>query len=365
MTPTPPLSTAVADPHARELAHAATSPVPIKDSELAAFHRFCDCCEDSDAGGHDVDKAMMSQLVRIGLVRPAGPGRHETTKFGDWLRDAAAPASDIAAAPEPVNWRAKCEAMIDIWDDEKNPPESRCYVEGSFRDLIDEIRTALLIPAPGSATAGAAAGTHISDRRAFAEWFNGTMYRPDAEEAMLIGWQASAAYAVEEYRRGYSEGMSEGARLATETDAPAEVSPPDGAMPEPDDEICQHCARPVGTQHSDSCQYSGEILPRQCAAQPAEGSRPMPRVDQFATYDEYKNAMDAYDADMRIKPVPAEGSAQVAKPGKSAVFATNILGGPMREYAPGKWENAIWPSEVAASERSDTPAGWQLVPVEP
>lgn len=26
-------------------------------------------------------------------------------------------------------------------------------------------------------------------------------------------------------------------------------------------------------------------------------------------------------------------------------FPVNILGGPMREYAPGKWENAIWPSE--------------------
>lgn len=73
-----------------ELARADKSPVKITNQELAAFHRFCDCCEDSDSGGHDVEKSMMSQLVRIGLVRPAGPGRHETTKFGDWLRDSAA-----------------------------------------------------------------------------------------------------------------------------------------------------------------------------------------------------------------------------------------------------------------------------------
>lgn len=35
--------------------------------------------------------------------------------------------------------------------------------------------------------------TVLDERRAFSEWFNGTMYRTDAEEAMCIGWQARAA----------------------------------------------------------------------------------------------------------------------------------------------------------------------------
>jgi len=89
------------DKHARELARADQSPVTINNDQLAAFHRFCDCCEDFDADGHDVSKAMMSQMVRIGLVRPAGPGRHETTEFGDWLRDAHQPAQEQA---EPGAW---------------------------------------------------------------------------------------------------------------------------------------------------------------------------------------------------------------------------------------------------------------------
>lgn len=33
--------------------------------------------------------------------------------------------------------------------------------------------------------------------------------------------------------------------------------------------------------------------------------------------------------------------------GKTKLFAVDVLGDPMREYAPGKWENAVWPSEQA------------------
>lgn len=36
---------------------------------------------------------------------------------------------------------------------------------------------------------------------------------------------------------------------------------------------------------------------------------------------------------------------------KHAVFPTNILGGPMREYAPGKWESARWPSESQSADQ--------------
>lgn len=36
-----------------------------------------------------------------------------------------------------------------------------------------------------------------------------------------------------------------------------------------------------------------------------------------------------------VKPFPAPG----------AWFPTNVMGGPMREFAPGRWESATWPSE--------------------
>lgn len=42
-------------------------------------------------------------------------------------------------------------------------------------------------------------------------------------------------------------------------------------------------------------------------------------------------------------------------PGKTALFPITVLGTPMREHAPGKWESAEWPSERAAS--ADAPFG--------
>lgn len=51
------------------------------------LRRFAECCEDSDAGGHDLPKAAVKQLVQIGALRHSGPGRQETTAFGDWLLD--------------------------------------------------------------------------------------------------------------------------------------------------------------------------------------------------------------------------------------------------------------------------------------
>lgn len=46
-----------------------------------------------------------------------------------------------------------------------------------------------------------------------------------------------------------------------------------------------------------------------------------------------------------VKPFPAPGE----------WFPVNVLGGPMREYAPGKWENAVWPSDAATAAPGDLP----------
>ena len=77
----------------------------VSPDEWAALCRFRECCDDFDSGGHDVDKAMMRRLERIGVVRSTGFGRHEMTDFGNWLHDhkeAPAPASAGQAAPALV-----------------------------------------------------------------------------------------------------------------------------------------------------------------------------------------------------------------------------------------------------------------------
>lgn len=58
----------------------------INDREMAMFNRFCEICEDFEAGGYDVPKEMMNRLACIGLVRSCGFGRYETTEFGDTVR---------------------------------------------------------------------------------------------------------------------------------------------------------------------------------------------------------------------------------------------------------------------------------------
>jgi hypothetical protein len=65
----------------------------VEPEELAAFSRFCECCEDFDAGGYDVPKDMMKRLAMIGLVRSCGFSRYETTSLGNLIREDAHPST--------------------------------------------------------------------------------------------------------------------------------------------------------------------------------------------------------------------------------------------------------------------------------
>jgi hypothetical protein len=87
----------------------------ISTAELAAFHRFCDCCEDFDSGGYDVPKEMMVRLARIGLVRSCGFGRYESTEFGDAVREAeiGKPASEQPQVDESAKTHGKSPDEID------------------------------------------------------------------------------------------------------------------------------------------------------------------------------------------------------------------------------------------------------------
>ncbi|HHX6267725.1 TPA: hypothetical protein ACVGI0_006068 [Pseudomonas aeruginosa] len=69
------------------VAQAGQVPDILTEDDMKWLRRFAECCEDSDAGGHDLPKAAVKQLVQIGALRHSGPGRQETTAFGDWLLD--------------------------------------------------------------------------------------------------------------------------------------------------------------------------------------------------------------------------------------------------------------------------------------
>ncbi len=103
----------------------------LSSDELAAFHRFCECAEDFDSGGHDVDKDMMVKLARIGVVRSTGFGRHETTAFGDKIRAAqpvqAAGAVDERALFEHAERASDLTRDEDVPDDYANP-----YVQSAW-----------------------------------------------------------------------------------------------------------------------------------------------------------------------------------------------------------------------------------------
>jgi hypothetical protein len=71
----------------------------IKPRLLNQLRRFNECCGDSEADGHDLDREDMHSLAELGAVRPAPGGRHYMTDFGHYLLAAPAP---IRAAREAI-----------------------------------------------------------------------------------------------------------------------------------------------------------------------------------------------------------------------------------------------------------------------
>lgn len=57
----------------------------ITDDDIKALDRFVECCEDPDAGGHDLRSEQVQRLVSIGILRKSGRNYHETTDFGDFV----------------------------------------------------------------------------------------------------------------------------------------------------------------------------------------------------------------------------------------------------------------------------------------
>ncbi|MBZ6647030.1 MULTISPECIES: hypothetical protein [Klebsiella] len=56
----------------------------VTDADLAALHRFAECCDDPESGGHDLEKEQVRRLEAIGALQRSGRISY-ITDFGDVL----------------------------------------------------------------------------------------------------------------------------------------------------------------------------------------------------------------------------------------------------------------------------------------
>lgn len=56
----------------------------VSDADLAALHRFAECCDDPESGGHDLEKEQVRRLEAIGALQRSGRISY-ITGFGDVL----------------------------------------------------------------------------------------------------------------------------------------------------------------------------------------------------------------------------------------------------------------------------------------
>lgn len=56
----------------------------VTDADLAAPHRFAECCDDPESGGHDLEKEQVRRLEAIGALQRSGRISY-ITGFGDVL----------------------------------------------------------------------------------------------------------------------------------------------------------------------------------------------------------------------------------------------------------------------------------------
>jgi hypothetical protein len=56
----------------------------VTDADIAALHRFVECCDDPESGGHDLEKEQVQRLEKIGALQRSGRISY-ITDFGDYL----------------------------------------------------------------------------------------------------------------------------------------------------------------------------------------------------------------------------------------------------------------------------------------
>ncbi|MEY6763556.1 hypothetical protein AB9B48_18080 [Kluyvera ascorbata] len=56
----------------------------VTDDDIVALHRFAECCDDPESGGHDLEKEQVRRLEAIGALQRSGRISY-ITGFGDVL----------------------------------------------------------------------------------------------------------------------------------------------------------------------------------------------------------------------------------------------------------------------------------------
>lgn len=56
----------------------------VTDADIAALHRFAECCDDPESGGHNLEKEQVRRLESIGALQRSGRVSY-ITGFGDVL----------------------------------------------------------------------------------------------------------------------------------------------------------------------------------------------------------------------------------------------------------------------------------------
>lgn len=99
----------------RSLASTAQPVIPrelrsfVTDADIAALHRFAECCDDPESGGHDLEKEQVQRLEKIGALQRSGRISY-ITDFGDYLISATAP---VNAQPVSEPYKLK-DGVADI-----------------------------------------------------------------------------------------------------------------------------------------------------------------------------------------------------------------------------------------------------------
>ncbi len=90
----------------------------VTDSDIAALHRFAECCDDPESGGHDLEKEQVHRLEKVGALQRSGRISY-ITDFGDYLISATAPVNaqpvsepyKLAKSPEACAWISDGEGL--------------------------------------------------------------------------------------------------------------------------------------------------------------------------------------------------------------------------------------------------------------
>jgi len=102
-------------------------------ADMAALQRFVECCEDPDAGGHDVEKNIITRLSQYGALRQVRPGYHEVTEFGEFILN--------GGIDELQQYRAAAETVVS--DSMSLAFHAAITDSAAGADDIEEIKTGL------------------------------------------------------------------------------------------------------------------------------------------------------------------------------------------------------------------------------